>query len=473
MSNPNLTKETIPIKGMHCKSCVQLIESGLKDLGGVAEVHVDLASEHATVTYDPSKTSLDAIKSEILSLGYSVDGKPGVKGKGEKGSMAGKQEKGGDASNKDTLFQGILYGLIPHLGCIAFIIGSVLGVTVLMQFFRPLMMNPYFFHILIALSIGFATLSIALYLKNNGLLSIAGAKRKWKYIATMYGSTVGINLLLFMVIFPLLANVTISQPANTAAFVGNTGALASIDLKVAIPCPGHAPLVSHEIQTLPGIMNITFTQPNYFKVVYDTSKITKEQILALEVFQNFKATVVGEQAIGSQSGNNGGSLAGTSSPTAGGSASLSGGTCSLSSGSCSGSCGGSSSGSCGAKTSTGSSGGCGCGGGSGGSCSVPSSVQTTASPVTTNPAQEIYITALSNGQYDKPEVRVKKGELVRLHFNAESGAGCGAYMILDGFNVQLISKNGQEAIAEFTPTEAGTFAYHCSMYMFRGNLIVE
>ena len=36
--------------------------------------------------------------------------------------------------------------------------------------------------------------------------------------------------------------------------------------------------------------------------------------------------------------------------------------------------------------------------------------------------QEIYITALSNGEYDKSEITVKKGVPVRLHFTAEAGA---------------------------------------------------
>ena len=50
-------------------------------------------------------------------------------------------------SNDSTGWKsGLLYGLIPHIGCIAFIIGSILGVTVLMQFFKPLLMNRYFFH---------------------------------------------------------------------------------------------------------------------------------------------------------------------------------------------------------------------------------------------------------------------------------------------------------------------------------------
>ncbi|HQM95295.1 MAG TPA: hypothetical protein PLJ66_06380, partial [Methanofastidiosum sp.] len=60
----------------------------------------------------------------------------------------------------------MVYGLVPHIGCIGFIVGSVLGVSVLMQFFRPLLMSRYFFYGLVALSLGFATVSVVLYLRN-------------------------------------------------------------------------------------------------------------------------------------------------------------------------------------------------------------------------------------------------------------------------------------------------------------------
>lgn len=90
-----------------------------------------------------------------------------------------------------------------------------------------------------------------------------------------------------------------------------------------------------------------------------------------------------------------------------------------------------------------------------------------------NPSvQEVRIRALSNGEYDKPEITVKKGIPVRLHFSADQNAGCGRAMILDGFNIRLTSRNGETQVAEFTPTEEGVYAYHCGMNMFRGRMIV-
>lgn len=86
--------------------------------------------------------------------------------------------------------------------------------------------------------------------------------------------------------------------------------------------------------------------------------------------------------------------------------------------------------------------------------------------------QEVYIKALSTGGYDNPQITVKKGVPVRLHFSADANAGCGRAFYLDGFNVKLISYSGEDKVAEFTPQQEGTFAYHCGMNMFRGRMVV-
>ncbi len=68
---------------------------------------------------------------------------------------------------------------------------------------------------------------------------------------------------------------------------------------------------------------------------------------------------------------------------------------------------------------------------------------------------------------------MKAGIPVKVTFTADAGAGCGKYMAMDDFGVQLTSKNGEEATAEFTPKTPGTYYYHCGMWMFKGKLVVE
>ncbi|MGD9022725.1 MAG: heavy metal-associated domain-containing protein [Deltaproteobacteria bacterium] len=44
---------TLNISGMTCAACVRRVEQGLTDLDGVDQASVNLATEKATVTYDP------------------------------------------------------------------------------------------------------------------------------------------------------------------------------------------------------------------------------------------------------------------------------------------------------------------------------------------------------------------------------------------------------------------------------------
>ena len=193
--------------------------------------------------------------------------------------------------DKKGFLKGILYGLAPHTFCIAFIIFTILGVTTATALLKPLLLNRYFFYILIGLSIVFATISAIIYLKKQGILSFSGIKRKWKYLSILYGTTIFVNLLFFMVIFPKVANLNLNP---TPAIVEKTN-LSSITLKVDIPCSGHAPLITSELKKIEGIEEVKFSFPNLFDVKYDSSKASKKEILSLEIFNTYKAEVISEQ----------------------------------------------------------------------------------------------------------------------------------------------------------------------------------
>lgn len=81
--------------------------------------------------------------------------------------------------------------------------------------------------------------------------------------------------------------------------------------------------------------------------------------------------------------------------------------------------------------------------------------------------QDIYL-KVKDFRYDKNEITVKKNVPVKLHFTSEGG-GCQSQMVIFGLNggnkVKALSLNGQEAVAEFTPTKEGTFDYSCGMRM--------
>ena len=61
---------TMPIEGMTCASCAQRIEKTVSKLNGVSSANVNLATEKATIHYDPSIIRLSQIKTEIIKIGY-------------------------------------------------------------------------------------------------------------------------------------------------------------------------------------------------------------------------------------------------------------------------------------------------------------------------------------------------------------------------------------------------------------------
>ena len=180
------------------------------------------------------------------------------------------------SKKKSGALSGLIYGLIPHLGCIAFIILSVIGATTASAFLKPLLLNRYFFHFLILLSLVFATISALFYFRKHGSVSA-------KYLLTLYGTTIAINLLLFMVIFPIAANFGSKSVAEAA---GQTS------LRVDIPCPGHAPLIIDELKTIEGVASVKFSSPNLFSVSYDPQKTSSQKMLSLAVFKSYPATVI-------------------------------------------------------------------------------------------------------------------------------------------------------------------------------------
>ncbi len=63
---------TLPIEGMSCASCVLRVEKALQKLEGVAAASVNLASEKATIRFDPSVVTLDRLQSAVEASGYKL-----------------------------------------------------------------------------------------------------------------------------------------------------------------------------------------------------------------------------------------------------------------------------------------------------------------------------------------------------------------------------------------------------------------
>jgi P-type Cu+ transporter len=63
---------TLPITGMTCANCVATIERGLKRLDGVQVANVNLASERASVEFDPARLGAAQLVERVRKSGYDV-----------------------------------------------------------------------------------------------------------------------------------------------------------------------------------------------------------------------------------------------------------------------------------------------------------------------------------------------------------------------------------------------------------------
>src|SRR5438067_6581197 len=62
----------LPVEGMTCASCVRRVEKSLGRLEGVAEANVNLATEKATVVFDPLLVSVEAMRAAVDRAGYKL-----------------------------------------------------------------------------------------------------------------------------------------------------------------------------------------------------------------------------------------------------------------------------------------------------------------------------------------------------------------------------------------------------------------
>jgi hypothetical protein len=188
--------------------------------------------------------------------------------------------------NNKGLLSGLLYGLLPHTFCIAFVVFSVIGAVSLTAIFKKILLVPYFFQILVVLSFAMATISAVIYLKRNSCLCGSGIKKKWKYLTILYGLTIFVNIFMFSYVFPALANVT----AGNIDVSGQQ--LESLSFSVAIPCSGHAPLIIDELKKDSGVKNVNFKMPNIFNIQYNPKETSVSKIESIDIFETYKLKVV-------------------------------------------------------------------------------------------------------------------------------------------------------------------------------------
>ena len=66
------TQAVLALEGMTCASCAMRIEKGLKKVPGVKDANVNLATEKATVTYDPAQAGIEQMVQKVEAVGYKA-----------------------------------------------------------------------------------------------------------------------------------------------------------------------------------------------------------------------------------------------------------------------------------------------------------------------------------------------------------------------------------------------------------------
>ncbi|MBI2327693.1 copper-translocating P-type ATPase [Candidatus Curtissbacteria bacterium] len=116
-NNSTISKITFPIKGIHCASCIRVLERSLKKVDGVSEAVVNLATGKASVLFDPEKVKNQDLESAVSNVGYKALINEQTKSEDDQKKEREKELK--DLRNKValSLFSGslILWGSFPAL----------------------------------------------------------------------------------------------------------------------------------------------------------------------------------------------------------------------------------------------------------------------------------------------------------------------------------------------------------------------
>jgi copper chaperone CopZ len=76
-----MAKTTFKVTGeakIHCASCEQRIDRGLRRLDGVRDVKASFQTQEVTVTTDDAKISPDQVRARLEQLGYEAAAEGGA-----------------------------------------------------------------------------------------------------------------------------------------------------------------------------------------------------------------------------------------------------------------------------------------------------------------------------------------------------------------------------------------------------------
>jgi Cu+-exporting ATPase len=103
-----MARTTLPVRGMHCAACVGKVERALTGVPGVEQASVNLATERASVEYDPARADLPQLRAAVEAAGYELGELPVAAG----GQAAPDRERQARAAEQRQLRTRVLVGAV-------------------------------------------------------------------------------------------------------------------------------------------------------------------------------------------------------------------------------------------------------------------------------------------------------------------------------------------------------------------------
>jgi len=104
-----MEKRTFAVRGMHCAACVGKVERALRGVPGVGEASVNLATERASVGWDPQRADAPALAAAVAAAGYELAEAPPA---AAPGAVTEDREQAARAAEQRRLRARVLVGIV-------------------------------------------------------------------------------------------------------------------------------------------------------------------------------------------------------------------------------------------------------------------------------------------------------------------------------------------------------------------------